>query len=128
MYRVEIFRSGSICVYVLKKFRESGKEECQVVEHLERYPKEFKKARALIDLIISRGTVDINNRTKVEHLKKYENFYELKPKPLRILGIYYEGRRALVLCETFKKDKKSLPDSFYKKRYKKYRGILNGIM
>ena len=74
MYQIGAFRSGAIRVYVLKKIRESRKEESQVVEELERYPKTFKKARALIDLIISMGTVDINNRTKVEHLKKYKNF------------------------------------------------------
>jgi len=129
VYEIETIYEGSkIEIGVLKKIRTSKKEDCQVLNFLEGRPdKEYKKVEALITMIGDHGL--IRNKQKLLELKgkKFEHFYELKSKPLRIFAIYLEEKRQLVLLEALLKKAWKLPVNVYKRIYKKYRRILNDI-
>jgi hypothetical protein len=130
MFQVEILYKGEIKISVLKKIRESGKEDCQVLEFLDSRPsKEKAKARALITFVGDRG-INIRNTTKVEKIKgkKFCNFYELKPKPLRIFGFYQDENKELILVKAILKKKNRLPVGFYETLYTEYRRILDELI
>jgi len=130
MFQVESLYKGEIKISVLKKIRASGKEDCQVLEYLDSRPSEEKrKARALIAFVGDRG-INIRNTTKVRKIKgkKFNNFYELKPKPLRIFGIYQEENKELILVKAIEKRRNRLQPGFYENLYNKYRRILNELI